>query len=144
MQTIKTFLRCDGTRATLVDGYNNAVATRPTFTLCLNSVLALELFHGGDDSSKYTQAELSGYSWKFYAHNTYNANDPLLATESGITATDGVISVPLDSTGNAVSAWLGTAESGTLHGELQGYTAGGECAEMVLQFDITIRNRVKR
>lgn len=143
MQTIQTYIRANSTRGTLVDAYNNQTSQTPTLTLCLNAALGISLFKNAE-SEKYSQAELNAYTWKWYAHNGYGAQSPMLSTESGISVSNGIITVPVDTTGSAVSTWLGTAETGKLHAELQGYVSGNQYAQMVVQFDIIIRNRVKR
>ena len=136
------YLQLEGIKGERTDADGNLLRTKDAeITRGINTLLEVRL----RDGSGNPWQELELYeAWEFYAGNDYDPETPvMLGATQGITAQDDRILIPVNSTNTpGLAAALGKAEKIRLHAELLGFAGGKDAPALVVQFEITVRNRV--
>ena len=142
MQNVTVYLQLDGIKGERVDAEGNPLNSRmPEITRGMDSVLELRL----RDGSGTPWQELQTFeAWEFYAGGDWDPATPvMLGVTEDISAADDTVFIPLSNVNTAELAdALGGAEKIALHAELLGFEGGKDAPALVVQFDITVRNRV--
>ena len=136
------YLQLNGIKGECVDADGNIQRSKSAeITRGMNACLELRL----RDSDGVPWEDLELYdSWEFYAGNDWDPATPvLLAVTENITAAGDQVIIPVTATNTAeLAAALGNSEKIALHAELLGFCSDMSAPALVIQFDITVRNRV--
>ena len=142
MQNMTIYLQLEGIKGERTDADGNLLRTKDAeITRGIDTLLEVRL----RDGSGNPWQELELYeAWEFYAGNDYDPETPvMLGAVQGITAQDDCIFIPVNSTNTPeLAAALGKSEKIKLHAELLGFARGKDAPALVVQFEITVRNRV--
>ena len=142
MQNMTIYLQLNGIKGECVDADGNIQRSKSAeITRGMNACLELRL----RDSDGVPWEDLELYdSWEFYAGNDWDPATPvLLAVTENITAAGDQVIIPVTATNTAeLAAALGNSEKIALHAELLGFCSDMSAPALVIQFDITVRNRV--
>lgn len=142
MQNVTVYLQLEGIKGERIDAEGNLLRSRqPEITRGISSRLELKLRDG--TGKPWENLELYD-SWEFYAGDDWNASTTvLLAVTDGISAAGESVLIPLNNVNTAeLAAALGEREKISLHAELLGFCANEDAPVLVVQFEITVRNRV--
>lgn len=136
------YLQVNGIKGECVDADGNLMRSKSAeITRGMSACIELRL----RDSSGVPYQALELYdSWEFYAGNDWDPQTPvLLAVTENITAAGDQVILPVASANTAeLAAALGSSEKIALHAELLGFRAGSTAPALVIQFEISVRNRV--
>lgn len=142
MQNMTIYLQLEGIKGERVDAEGNLLRTKDAeITRGIDTLLEVRL----RDGSGNPWQELELYeAWEFYAGNDYDPETPvMLGVVQGITAQEDCVFIPVNSTNTpGLAAALGKSEKIRLHAELLGFAGGRDAPALVVQFEITVRNRV--
>ena len=142
MQNMTIYLQLDGIRGERTDAEGNLLrAKAPEITRGINACLEVRLRDGS--GNPWQELELYD-AWEFYAGDDYDPATPvMLGVTEGITAENDCVSIPVNSTNTPeLAAALGSSEQIRLHAELLGFIGRNDAPALVIQFEITVRNRV--
>ena len=142
MQNVTVYLQLEGIKGERIDAQGNLLDRKlPEITRGMDSTLELRLRDGsGRPRENLEQFE----AWEFYAGSDWDPATPvMLGVTENITASGDGVFIPLSTVNTAeLAAALGGSEKISLHAELLGFEPGKEAPALVVQFDITVRNRV--
>lgn len=145
MQQIKMHLRAGSTVATLVDEYNQTISQNkiPAIVRGMEAELILVLLT--EAGEKYTTGLADISTWDFGLDDDYDTSTtPLVRVQTGITVeNENEIHIPItDTNTQELITVLGLKESITLKGEINGFASANDKPIFVLQFGVTVRNRI--
>ena len=142
MQNMTIYLQLEGIKGERTDADGNFMRSKAAeITRGMSAVLELKLRDGSGNPCE----ELELYdAWEFYAGDDYNPDTPvMLGVTEGITAAGDTVFLPISSTNTPeLAAALGKSEKISLHAELLGFRYGSDAPALVVQFEISVRNRV--
>lgn len=140
MQAIETYIRADNIVGKMVDAFNTTTNELPVITRGFRAELKLHLL--GIDGDPLSGLE-NYVAWDFVAADDWDTETPpQIRVIDGISAADGVVTIPLlDTNSEELIRSLGTQDSKKFGCELVGFGAGETAPEFILQFDIMVRNR---
>ena len=142
MQNMTIYLQLNGIKGDRVDAEGNILRSKSAeITRGMNARIELRLRDSSGNPCRYLELY---DSWEFYAGNDWDPATPvLLAVTENITAAEDRVIIPVTRTNTAeLAAALGSSEKIALHAELLGFRADSTAPALVIQFDITVRNRV--
>lgn len=142
MQNMTIYLQLNGIKGDRVDAEGNILRSKSAeITRGMNARIELRLRDSSGNPCRYLELY---DSWEFYAGNDWDPATPvLLAVTENITAAEDRVIIPVTRTNTAeLAAALGNSEKIALHAELLGFRADSTAPALVIQFDITVRNRV--
>ena len=143
MQHLTIYLQLTGIRGERTDSAGNTIENSPHPEITRGMAADMTLLLRDQEGEPLQNLERFS-SWEFYAGASWNAaSEVVLAVVEGITAKNECVTIPFSNTNTAeVTELLGNAEEKTLHAELLGFLPGSEAPSFVVQFEITVRNRL--
>ena len=143
---IEAYIRATGPSGAIVDSFNARSSGILSFVLGMAADLHLHIFNGEAESPMSATDFDNLSTWRLSIDKDYDqTTQVLLRLTSGISVneSDGAIDIHIDNfcTAALVTA-LGKAKSTSFIAEIAGYAAGETIPTFLLQFPVTVMNRV--